>query len=144
MGLFEVFSSNEDKRKKSHLKNLVMIAMADGQLDGSELDLLIEIAGNWGYTREDVVAIYKNPDGIKFTPPSSLRVKVEQLFELVKMIVINKEIDEKEVNLCKSLAIKLNLAPNIVDDIIELMLDSVKSGTNEKVIVNNIFAKLGL
>ena len=48
MGLLEklknTVESNEIKRKKSHLKNLFSIAMADGKLTNEEYDFLLLVA----------------------------------------------------------------------------------------------------
>ena len=40
-------------------------------------------------------------------------------------MIVDKKIDENEVKVCKNLAIKLNLAPNIIDDLIEM---NIKGG----------------
>ena len=45
MGLFNIFGQNEENKNRSHIKNLLEVALADGKLDHSELDLLISIAG---------------------------------------------------------------------------------------------------
>jgi uncharacterized tellurite resistance protein B-like protein len=58
MGFFEklknVVESNELKRKKSHIKNLYSVAMADGILANVEFDFLLSIA-NKMYINPSVV-----------------------------------------------------------------------------------------
>ena len=119
MGLFNAFYGNEDKKNKSYIKNLLEVAIADGILDESELELVISIASNFDISKEEVIEIKDNPSTIQFTPPSSYSAKVKLLEDLVKIMIADKEIDEKEVKICKDLAIKLDIAPVIVDDLIE-------------------------
>lgn len=126
MGLFSVFENNEQNRKKSHLKNLIELALADGNMDDVELRLLKDIAARLDMTMEDIEDIRKYPEHIKFTPPSSDKAKVKQISDLVKMMIADRKIEPNEVKLCKSLAIKLNLAPNIVDDLIELHIGGLE------------------
>ena len=120
MGLFSVFDNHANDRKKSHLKNLIEIALADGTFDEREKKLIKEIAIKFELTESDIEEIQKHPESVKFTPPSSEKLKIEHLNELVKMIIADNKIEEEEVKVCKNLAIKLNLAPNIIDDLIEM------------------------
>ena len=57
MGLFSVFHSNEKKKHKSYIKNLLEVAIADGKLDDSELNVIIKIAANFEMTKDEVLAI---------------------------------------------------------------------------------------
>ena len=122
MGLFNVFQGNEDKKNKSYIKNLLELARADGKLDDSELELVISIAGNFDISKVEVLEIKDNPNSIQFTPPSSYSAKVKLLEDLVKIMIADKEIDEKEVKLCKDLALKLDIAPVIVDELIQNLI----------------------
>jgi len=125
MGLLNVFSS-EDGKRKSHLKNLIELALADGSMDDTEMMLLKSIAAKLEMTEQDIEEIKSNPDAVKFTAPSDDQSKIEQMSDLVKMMMVNYEIEEREVKLCKALAIKLNLAPNIVDDLIDFEINGMK------------------
>lgn len=119
MGLFSVFNSNEKKKHKSYIKNLLEVAIADGKLDESELNVIIKIAANFEMTKDEVLTIKDNHPEIEFTPPSSYSAKVRLLEDLVKIMIADKQIDEKEVKICKDLALKLDIAPVIVDELIQ-------------------------
>ncbi len=123
MGLFSVFDNHADDRKKSHLKNLIEIALADGTFDEREKKLIKEIAIKLELSENDIDEIQKHPETVKFTPPSSEKLKIEHLNELVKMMMADNKIDEEEVKVCKNLAIKLNLAPNIINDLIDMNIN---------------------
>ena len=119
MGLFSVFYSNEKQKHKSYIKNLLEVAIADGKLDDSELNVIIKIAANFEMTKDEVMTIKDTHPDIEFTPPSSYSAKVKLLEDLVKIMIADKQIDENEVKICKDLALKLDIAPVIVDELIQ-------------------------
>ena len=43
MSLFNKFESGDDKRKKSHVRNLIKMASADGHVDDVEKDFLNKV-----------------------------------------------------------------------------------------------------
>ncbi len=126
MGLFNTLDNQANDRNRSHIKNLIEMALADGKIDDKELALLKEVALRFDFTEEDIREIQNSVENVKFTPPSSEKLKIEQLNELVKMMMVDKKIEESEVNLCKSLAIKLNLAPAIIDELIDMNVQQLK------------------
>ena len=124
MGLFNVFRNNEIDKNKSHIKNLLEVAIADGKLDESELELVISIAGKFDITKGEVVEIKENPHEIKFNPPSSYSAKIKLMEDLVKIMMADNSIDESEIKICKEFALKLKISPVIVEDIISSVLNS--------------------
>jgi len=42
------FDSEKTKIRKSHIKNLITLALSDGHIDKRERDFLLEIASRWG------------------------------------------------------------------------------------------------
>ena len=119
MGLFNIFRQNEEDKNRSHIKNLIEVAIADGNLDDNEFDLILKIAGSYDISAEEVKNIRNNPGNITFTPPSSYSAKVKLIEDLVKVMMADKTIDENEVKICKDLAVRLNIAPVIVDELIQ-------------------------
>ncbi|NJN26113.1 MAG: hypothetical protein HC819_09125 [Cyclobacteriaceae bacterium] len=119
MGLFNVFNKDEKSRNRSYIKNLLDVASSDGHLDESERNLIISIAAKFDITKDEVQEILTNPNSIKFTPPSSYSAKVKLLEDLVKIMIADKKIDENEVRICKNLAVEFNIAPIIVDELIQ-------------------------
>jgi len=126
MSLFNVFYRNQEDKNRSHIKNLIEVAISDGKLDDSELKLIISIAGKFDMTKEEVMSIKDNPQEIEFTPPSSYSAKVKLMEDLVKVLVADKKIEEEEIKICKELALKLKLNSMVVDDLITSVINSLK------------------
>lgn len=124
MGLFTVFSNNEKDKNRSHIKNLLEVAIADGKLDESELNLVMKIASNFDMTKEEVLDIKNNSNDVSFNPPSSYSAKIKLLEDLVNVMIADKSIHESEVEICKEFALRLNISPVIIDDIILSILNS--------------------
>ena len=125
MGLFNVFNKNEEAKNLSHIKNLLEVAISDGELDNSELELIISIAGKFEISREEVLSFKDNHEEIEFTPPSSYSAKVRLMEDLVKVLLADKKIEEEEIEICKELALKLKLSSIVVDDLINSVLNTM-------------------
>jgi len=123
MGLFNVFNKNEQAKNRSHIKNLIEVAISDGKLDDRELELINSIAGKFGLSKEETVTIKENHEDIEFIPPSSYDAKVKLMEDLVKVLLVDNVIEENEIKICKELAKKLRLSPYFVDDLINSILN---------------------
>ena len=135
MSVFNIFGNPELKRKKSHLKNLLAVGLADGTLDEIELAYLSELAKKNDISPEEVNQIIQDSGSIKFKAPHSFEEKVKQLHDLVTMMVINGEVHEKEVKICKSLSLKMDILPKMVDDLVLMIFSRTKEGTTQKIIL---------
>lgn len=116
-----IFNSKKDQTK-NHIINLIDVAFADGNLDDAELELIKSSALQSGMTEEEFQDIISNPRREKTFVPSDEKSRVEQLTEMVKIMIVDREIEEKEVAVCKKVAIQLNLAPQIVDELIDRLV----------------------
>lgn len=121
MGLFNILKKNKKARDKSYIKSLLDVANIDGKLDENELSQIVKIAKKFNITLEEVNEIRDNLDEIKFIPPSGYSAKVKLLEDLVKIMMSDKSIDESEIKFCKDFAYKLNIAPQMVDDLIQTL-----------------------
>jgi uncharacterized tellurite resistance protein B-like protein len=119
MDLLSIFQSDSDGVRKSYVKNLITIAMADGQIDNEEWQLLTELGKLIGLTEEEIIKVRDNQEFITFHPPRNYDDRVQQIRDLVAIMTIDGEINEKELALCKKISLKLDILPQIVDQIIK-------------------------
>ncbi|MBL6446604.1 TerB family tellurite resistance protein [Fulvivirga sp. 29W222] len=113
-----IFESDKDGRRKSHIKNLISVAMADGHLADEEWALLSKIAHHLGMSSEAIQNIRNNPEEVKFIAPKKYEEKLQQVTDLVAVMMVDGDIDQNELELCKKLALKLDLLPRVVSDMI--------------------------
>ena len=128
MNLVELFDSRDKKKRLSHVKNLVGLALADGNRDEDEMSLIFAISLKGGLTQSELKRIFDRPESIEFTPPDSFRERIEQLYDMVLLMMIDGEIHEKEMDLCKLTAIRLGFKSKIIDKIILELIDKIERG----------------
>jgi uncharacterized tellurite resistance protein B-like protein len=121
----DIFYNKKDQTK-NHIVNLIDVAFADGNMDEAELELIKANALKNGMTEEEFQDIFSNPKREKIYVPSDEKSRVEHLAEMVKIMIVDREIEEKEVIVCKKVAIQLNLAPQIVDELIDNLVTESK------------------
>jgi uncharacterized tellurite resistance protein B-like protein len=116
--LSNIFGTDTNGIRRSHVKNLVSIALADGQLTSDEWDLLVYIASTMGIKEAEIENIKNNPDAVNFISPKSHDESIQQIEDLIAVLTIDHDINPNEVELCKKICLKLNVLPQIVDTII--------------------------
>ncbi|WP_027003166.1 TerB family tellurite resistance protein [Hugenholtzia roseola] len=144
MGFLDSFMNSEKRKKqKSHIKNLLIIAAADGDINEDEQDFLLHVGERLGITREDYVSVLKYPEGVEFYPPSSDRERLDQLIDLVYMMLIDGEIDEDEVYKCRRFANALGFKAQVVDVIVEDIIDAAIKKQKRDEIFASLSRRLG-
>lgn len=112
-------------KAKSHIRNLVRIAGADGVIDEKERKLLIRIARKYELSEEDVDKIIDNVDDIPFTPPATKTERYTQLWNLGRMVMADGVRDDAEVAKISRFAIGLgfpaDIVPSLVDEVIAVV-----------------------
>jgi uncharacterized tellurite resistance protein B-like protein len=118
MDLTRIFKSDKEGIRRSHVKNLVAVALADGQLMDAEWQLLVRIGVQLGISEAETMRIKNNPDSVMFIAPKTHEERVQQIEDLVSIISIDRDINPLEVELCKKISLRLDVLPQIVDSII--------------------------
>ncbi len=116
---------------KSHMKNLIEVAAADGNFDTIEYDLLKTIAKRNGISENQLKEIRNNPGGIQFEIPADKKVKFCQLYDLVHMMIIDKAIHVEETKLCNLFAIKFGYKREHVKELIETIKLNIQNGQGQ-------------
>jgi len=113
---------------KSHMKNLIEMAVVDGNFDPIEYDLLKSIAKRNGISESQLVQIRNNPEGIKYELPANKEEKFSQLYDLVHMMSIDKNIHHEELRLCDLFAVKFGYKREYVKELIESIRFNIENG----------------
>jgi uncharacterized tellurite resistance protein B-like protein len=91
---------------RSHMKNLIEMAAADGNFDSTENDLLKQIAKRNNISESYLKAIHKNPQKIDFEVPGDKLEKFSQFYDLVHMMSVDNSVHVEEMKLCNLFAVK--------------------------------------
>ena len=106
--------------KINHFKNLVSVAFADGTLDDDEREFLEERAEELGLPASEVRTIIDHASQIQFASPDDMDEREEQLADVVFMSMVDGNIEEREYQLCLTIAQKLELKQSDLDEVIAL------------------------
>ncbi len=135
MGWFE---SRSTKEKKSHFKNLVAVALADGKLDDAEAQLLARIGIRMGMDMKEINALLARPEKVKLVLPTDHQEKISQMIDVVAMMIIDGDADSREIQFCMALAAQMGLDPTIVKTIAEKLLEAAGRGASPDSAVNDL------
>jgi hypothetical protein len=146
MGFFEkiknTFDSSEMKRKKSHLKNLYQIALADGKIENKEFDFLLSVCDRIYLERNNLQEIVNYCEDIQFYIPKNINEKIDNLYDYVLMSIIDGEISESEIAYCKLFAIKYGFNPTVIETIFKELINSILVGIAREIIISRILKLL--
>ena len=112
---------------RSHMKNLIEMAAVDGNFDTIEMDLLKTIAKRNGISESQLASIRKNPDGVTFEVPADKKEKFTQLYDLVHMMTIDKNVHDDELNLCNLFAVKFGYPRQHVKELIDSIKNNIQN-----------------
>jgi uncharacterized tellurite resistance protein B-like protein len=109
-----LFETKKTKIQKSHLKNLISLAKADGKISSAEMELIEKAAAKLGFKDTEIQSLIEDSKNTKITLPSNDSQRFDQLFELVQMMAVDGEISDEEMDFCILMAEKFGFRKAIV------------------------------
>ncbi len=137
MSIEELFETGERKQDRSHFRNMVLIAKADGVITEDERNLLHKMGQSLSLSEEQVAEIIKNPSKLSIVPPVSREERFEQMIELVRMVQIDGKIDDKEMDVLERVAVGIGYED--LDDVdVESILAMIIRGEDTETILGDL------
>ena len=121
----EKLDNPQEQQRLGQLKNLVMLAAADGRVTDSEMAVLLAVASRENITPEEFNKVIDDPDSVNITLPEDEDTKLAYLRDMVAMMMVDGELDEQELAICKLYAMALGYRGSIVDGMIAGVVDSL-------------------
>ena len=121
----EKTNNSQDRQRLGQLKNLVMLAMADGKLTDSELAVILAVASRENISPDDLTKVIEDPDSVNINLPDDEDTKLAYLRDMVAMMMVDGELEEQELAICKIYAMALGYRSSIVDGMIAGVIDSL-------------------
>ena len=134
----DLFDSGDKKKRLSHIKSLVALAASDGELDESELALIFKIGARVGLSRDELLRILQRPESVSFRAPSNFSERIEQLHDMVLVMMVDGEIHENEVALCKLVAMRLGFKHEIIDQMVHDIIEMLLKGLALEIVLSNL------
>jgi uncharacterized tellurite resistance protein B-like protein len=115
----------EDKRL-GQVKNLIMLALADGKATESELALIASIASREELTQEQLDHLIDHPDTVHIELPENDEQKLQYIQDMVALMMIDGDLDDNELAMCKIYAIMLGYESSIVEKMVLDIAEKLK------------------
>ena len=127
---------------KSHMRNLIEIAAADGGLGIEEQRLLNYAAQRNNISLLELQEMQRNLPNVRFQVPGSDREKFNQMYDLVHMMSVDKNVHVEEQRLCEIFAIKFGFRKEIVREMIELIRENIEKWIGPEETMRAVVAKM--
>jgi uncharacterized tellurite resistance protein B-like protein len=118
-------NNTQEQQRLGQLKNLVMLASADERFTDSEMAVLLAVASRENITPEEFNRVMEDPDSVNIQLPEDEDTKLAYLRDMVAMMMIDGELDEHEMAICKLYAMALGYRGSIVDGMIAGVIDKL-------------------
>ncbi len=138
MDFLDLFDSRDKKKRLSHIKNLIVLACADGEVAQEEAELIFRIGVNAGLTPAELKRIMERPDSVKFYPPKTYKERIEQLYDMVMVMMVDGEITESELLFCKVVAEALGFEHRVIDHMVHQIIEMVARGLALEIVLQRL------
>lgn len=118
MSFSDLFGSGEHLRNLGHFASIVNLAAVDGEINSEEEEQLRRFARKLDIDEEEYNLVLKNPKSFPINPHNNVQERLERLYDLLKIIFSDHEIDEEEMDLLKKYAIGLGFSGEASEGII--------------------------
>jgi uncharacterized tellurite resistance protein B-like protein len=129
MSYADALLGGDHSKAKSHIRNLIRIAGADGNIDEKEWKLLIRIARKFELSEEDVQDIMEKIDSMSFTPPANKEDRNLQLYNLGRMVMADGVKDDEELKKINRFAVGLGYKSEVVPGLVDRVIEMIESGS---------------
>lgn len=121
MGFLNFFSSSRQEEGKEYLKQLFLVALADGSLEDIEKSYILSVSERFNIPPEEVENLDKDlkPEDIKYKLPGNSEERFFLLFYLINLIRADGEINPQEIKVAENIVMRLGYAPDTVGIILQ-------------------------
>ncbi|MBU6301987.1 MAG: TerB family tellurite resistance protein [Verrucomicrobia bacterium] len=123
MGWFE---SRETKERRSQFKNMISLALIDGEFDDAEREFLQNRGLQLGLSAADVKAVLEHPERVEFVVPKDPEHRIHHLYDLVFMMIVDGELRREEMDFVQTLAVGLGFRPSSVDQVLQEIVEGAR------------------
>lgn len=140
MGLLNFLSNSHQEKGKEYLKQLFLVAYADGSLDDIEKSYILSVGTRFNIPPEEVEKLSQDlkPDDIKYKLPGNAEERFFLLFCLINLIRANGEIHPHEIKVTENIVMRLGYAP----DTVGIILQTIEQNQDRNISVEDTYQHL--
>jgi len=131
MNFLEHFDHPSKKQDKEHFNHLIQMALADGKIEDAELKMLHRIGSKMGLTTPEIDNLLEASKNSAYIPPYELSKRFAQLYDIIKMVYADGQIDNNEMRLATGLALKSGFTEQELPILLALLINGIKNNEDE-------------
>lgn len=132
MNHFNFFDHPQKRQNTEYYIHLVRIAKADDIISNTEFELLQRIGRKLGFTDPEIENLIATTEKSDYIPPYELSKRFEQVYEIVKMTLTDGSIDNNEMRLANSFAVKSGFHDNEIPNLLAMLIHGIREGKDEE------------
>lgn len=131
MNFLEHFDHPSKKQDKEHFNHLIQMALADGKIEDAELKMLHRIGSKMGLTTPEIDNLLETSKNSAYIPPYELSKRFAQLYDIIKMVYADGQIDNNEMRLATGLALKSGFTEQELPVLLAVLINGIKNNEDE-------------
>ncbi|HEY4653347.1 MAG TPA: TerB family tellurite resistance protein [Cyclobacteriaceae bacterium] len=100
--------------KRNHIKNLLALAKADGNIHEKEVQLLFKIGKRYGLKKRQVQELIDSNEKFSIVVPDNHHDKMNVLYDLILMVYADDVIDAHEIGFCEEVVERFGMKKHLV------------------------------
>jgi len=122
------------KSQKSHLRNLIALAKADGIVSPKELELIYAAGEKLGLKKSEVAGLLEVVTFDDVTVLANDSERFDQIFELIQLMAADGAIEDAEMDFCITIAEKMGFRKAIVGVLVRKVSVGLIEGLDKEAI----------
>jgi hypothetical protein len=132
MNLIDISNHSIKKDNIEYFVQLIRIAMADDIISNNENELLHRIGKKIGFTDPEIDNLIETTGKANFIPPYELSKRFEQVYDIVRMTLVDGVIDKSEMRLASNFAANSGFKESEIPNLLVLLISGIKQGKDDE------------
>ncbi len=140
MSIWDFFGDKQKIKEREYLKQLFLVALADGSLDAVERQYIHSIGAQFNIPPDEIDPLSKNlkQEDIQYSTPGNAEEKFFMLFYLVNLIRADGHIHPQEVKVAENMVMRMGYAP----DTVRIILQTIENNQNRNISAEDTYQHL--
>lgn len=114
------FEHQRSSFKRNYLRNLIVLASADGSLEAEEKALITRIGLRRGLKAWQIDELLQDDTKHEVFLPESVANRMNMLFDLMELVYANRQVNENEITYIKGILVAFQLPLTVMDELTKL------------------------
>ena len=132
MAIFSFLTGSKEAQNEAYLRNLILMARSDNDIDKSEVNVIVKIGIERGFTEGQIKKMLENDKRNELFVPDNDHERFDQLYDLTQVMLADGIIEDGEMEYCTNFANKIGFRKTISWLLILLILEGVEKGVDKE------------